>query len=268
VFAHPDDETLAAAREIHDHQASGQRNVIVLLTDGAMSGVRTVLWPELENDDLVRQEKCRQARLLESAAALGAQGIGPNDVVRYGYNEGGFTVADVKSKLVALTNNSPYQVRLKGHSPCDSYGAGLGGNSDHRKIAKALYELYANGGYQDVRFYRIGHFAGAFRCGHNGNGHAVRLSEHEWEIKQKARAEYSYPVDLDVWNWGHGTRWNYEHTQESVVEAVWLETGRYGIAALSVPDMWALTETQPECKDFPSEVGACYQRLAQLYPSD
>jgi LmbE family N-acetylglucosaminyl deacetylase len=268
VFAHPDDETLAAAGALQKRQIDGQRNVVVFLTDGPLTSVRSVLWPTLENDDRTRQQKCRQARILESTAALAVQGVESENIVRFGYAEGQFTVADVKTKLLKLAHDSANRLRFNGHSPCDTYGSNLGGHEDHRKIAKALYELYAQKAISDVGFYRIGHLDGAFKCGANNQGHRVHLSRRERSIKLAARSEYVYPVDFEHWSWRRGTRWNYEHTQAAVVAAVAANTGRYGIAGLSVPQMWKAVERQPECEDFPDEVTTCYKTLVKSHPND
>jgi LmbE family N-acetylglucosaminyl deacetylase len=268
VFAHPDDEALAAAAAINRSQLEGNQNYVVLLSEGPLSSVRFVLWPELVNDDAASQIKCAEARITESNAALSKLGLSNENILRLGFNEGQFSVSDVKESLRSLVKDSNDPIAFRTHSPCDIYGSGLGGHTDHRKLAKAIYELYVSEDVSDVAFFRIGHLDGGFECEKNGQGHILPLSSRERSIKLAVRSEYIYPIDLDRWNWHHGTKWNLSNTQASDARVVAAKSGRYGIAGLSVPKMWKAIETEPECVDSPQEAEFCYSELEVLYPGD
>jgi LmbE family N-acetylglucosaminyl deacetylase len=268
VFAHPDDEALAAAAAINRSQLDRIQNFVVLLSDGPLSSVRFVLWPELANDDAALKAKCAKARVTESNAALSKLGLNAENIIRLRYGEGQFSVSDVKEQLRSLVEDSKSHIAFRTHSPCDTYGNGLGGHADHRKIAKAIYELYVSEEVRDVGFFRIGHLDGGFDCGKKGQGHIQSLTSRERSAKLAVRGEYIYPIDLDRWNWHHGTAWNLSHTQSSEALEVAAKSGRYGVAGLSVPKMWKAVETEPECADFPQEVESCYNELEILYPAD
>jgi hypothetical protein len=75
-FAHPDDEFLAAAGDIHHHQDSGVENVILLLSKGPHSAACNLATTFAADAPDMRAKHCEEARVLESRVAASAQGVG------------------------------------------------------------------------------------------------------------------------------------------------------------------------------------------------
>lgn len=225
VFAHPDDETLAAGGAIHEHEEAGRRNIVVIVAGGRGS--------DACKKRGLNAAQCVAARRYESRVAITALGVHPHDIHHLGWDN--WTISQLVPWLdrfiVEKLGLSPGQVSLKGHSPNDYYNETRGGHPVHRRVASALQTMNtrAVNAVSDVRYYRIGHLYGAFTCGVRGQGRARVLTPHWHAVKMVAASEY----------------------QQSDLAA-----GRYGIGGLSVPTLWeqVANPLTPECWERPDDL--------------
>lgn len=230
VFAHPDDETLAAAGAIHEHEEAGKRNIVIVVDGGAGTWVC--------NDMGLSDLGCVVARRYESRVAIASLGVVPSDIHHWGWmydDPSGWNRYDVEAALDDFITNhlglGPGQVSLKGHSPNDHYEDHPNGSPAHREIGRALQNMNTRSlnRFTDVRYYRIGHLYGAFTCGTPGEGRARYLSNHWHAVKKVAMSEYQQ------------TSWY---------------AGRYGIAGRSVAGLWSMVANPntPECWERPEDL--------------
>lgn len=191
LFAHPDDETLAAGAALAEHNAAGLYNIVVFLTRGEATGV----CPQIG----LNEAQCIQARINESAAAT--SDVSVDRVDRWSYADGGLTSANVRSVIdhyVSLHDPSE-DIRFKGHSPNDTYAGLTGGHPDHKAIGDALVFKYNQGAVDDLRMYCLGHLFGeSYHCG------AARVNPTAYQTaKRAAIAEYQY-VNHSIGRYGIG----------------------------------------------------------------
>lgn len=211
LFAHPDDESLAAGGAIRAAQWSGHRNVVVVFSSGENTAVRRQLGLSREQTIASREAETRDAMAV----------IGVTDVRFLGIPEGQITIQTVRNVIDAIleSDTGPGPIWFRGHSPNDRYLGLPCGHIDHCAIANALREQWLEGRIQHLLYYRIGHLFGEARA-----GDCHTLTRDEATAKQRMRAAYAYN------NW---------------------RLGRYGIGARSVPTAWAATATRPECAEEP-----------------
>jgi LmbE family N-acetylglucosaminyl deacetylase len=226
VFAHPDDETLAAAGAIHEHEEAGIRNIVIVVDGGA----GTFVCGNLAFTDA----QCVAARRYESRVAIASLGVASMDIHHLGWaNWSSEALVNwLDDFIVHNLNLLPNQVSLKGHSPADHYAPyGAGGHPVHRRVASALQQMNTRGQrrFTDVRYYRIGHLYDEFTCGSPGEGRARFLTPHWHALKTVAMSEYQQQAQT---------------------------AQRYGIGGLSVVAQWARVAdpSTPECWERPSDI--------------
>jgi LmbE family N-acetylglucosaminyl deacetylase len=148
IFAHPDDETLAAGGALSTSQAEGHRNVVVIVSSGEHTRVRDRL-------SLTREEVVTSRRL-EATQAL--KSIGVEDVRFLGIPEGKITSSQMEGLIYhLLAEIVDGEVAFRGHSPYDEYLGLACGHVDHCIIGKALLSAWQSGVVGDLRLYRIAH---------------------------------------------------------------------------------------------------------------
>ena len=212
IVAHPDDEILEMGGALADHMLAGYNNVVVFVTDGEGTAARSLI-----NDRYglsMTPADIGDARIREARAALGV--IGTYDIIRWHMVDGSVDTTEVERKIDALVGGVPY-TQVKTHSPYESTAV----NVDHQAIADAAQRLWEAGRLTNVRYYRVNQLIGRPV---DGASWCTYLNEIEQAYKQAARAEYSM-VDHAI--------------------------GRYGVAEVSVSNVWVATETEPECVDIP-----------------
>lgn len=211
LFAHPDDESLAAGAAIREAQWAGHRNVVVIFSSGESTAVRTQLG--------LTREQTIASREAETRDAMAVTGV--TDVRFLGIPEGRITVQTVRNVITEIlaTDNTAGPIWFRGHSPYDRYLGLACGHMDHCAVANALLEEWRAGAITNLLFYRIGHLFGEARA-----GDCHTLTRDEAAAKARMRAAYAY---------------------------INTRQGRYGIGGRSVPTAWANTTTRPECADAP-----------------
>jgi LmbE family N-acetylglucosaminyl deacetylase len=211
LFAHPDDESLAAGAAIREAQGAGHRNVVVVFSSGENTVVRRQLGLSREQTIASREAETREAMA----------SIGVTDVRFLGIPEGQITVQTVRNVITAIreSEQGPEPLWFRGHSPYDRYLGLQCGHMDHCAVANALLEEWRAGTITDLLFYRIGHLFGEARA-----GECHTLTRDEAAAKARMRSAYAYN------NWAQG---------------------RFGIGGRSVPTAWAATATRPECAEVP-----------------
>jgi LmbE family N-acetylglucosaminyl deacetylase len=211
LFAHPDDESLAAGAAIREAQWAGHRNVVVVFSSGENTVVRRQLGLSREQTIASREAETREAMAV----------IGVTDVRFLGIPEGQITVRTVRNVIAAILEeeSGTGPIWFRGHSPYDRYLGLQCGHMDHCAIANALLEEWQAGAIEHLLFYRIGHLFGEARA-----GECRALTRDEVAAKARMRSAYAYN------NW---------------------KQGRYGIGGRSVPTAWAATATRPECAEGP-----------------
>jgi LmbE family N-acetylglucosaminyl deacetylase len=211
LFAHPDDESLAAGAAIRAAQWAGHRNVVVVFSSGENTAVRRQL-------GLTREQTIasREAETREAMAAIGVI-----DVRFLGIPEGQITIQTVRNVIGAIVDSEkgPEPIWFRGHSPYDRYLGLPCGHMDHCAVANGLLEEWHAGLVQDLLFYRIGHLFGEAR-----SGECHTLTRDEAAAKARMRTAYAY---------------------------INIRQGRFGIGGRSVPTAWANATNRPECTDAP-----------------
>ena len=164
---HPDDETLGMAGGIMAAAASGERNIVVLYTQGGHSDVRLVLNgliycrlhrryhnPAAEGYEHLDVGAFKAARIAETMAALRHLGIDEDDVILLDFDDGALQLGQVFEVMVELDRLFP-GARHRTTSVVDRH-------QDHKTLARALYRLRelksAQGVELDVAFYRVYHY--------------------------------------------------------------------------------------------------------------
>jgi LmbE family N-acetylglucosaminyl deacetylase len=183
LFAHPDDESLAAGAALRQAQIAGHRNVVVIFSSGEMTAVRKQLG--LTRDQTVAS---RQAETVQSMAAIGV-----TDVRFLGIPEGQISIETVRRVIDEILATETGPLWFRGHSPYDHYLGLPCGHQDHCAIANALLQEYQEGRVKYVEFYRIGQLFGEAR-----EGTCYALTADEKAAKARMRAAYAYN------NWSQG----------------------------------------------------------------
>ena len=150
LFAHPDDETLAAGGAIAASVRAGNQNVVVFLSSGEHSAVGP-------RRNLTRNQ-VRTSRASEASDALKA--IGVDQMHFLGRPEGSFDEAYVSLIIRVLLSRSNGKAEFAGHSPKDQYLGMQCGHIDHCVIGRALRRAWLEGLIAQPTFYRIGHLMG------------------------------------------------------------------------------------------------------------
>ena len=150
IFAHPDDETLAAGGALSRSQAAGYRNVVIIVSTGENTAVRSRLgWTR---DQIIA---ARTAELKAAMAVLAIQ-----DLRLLGVPDGQVTTAQVSDLIDGLLREGGPNARFRGHSPFDSYLGFTCGHPDHCAIGTALLQAWRDGRISDLKLYRVGHLFG------------------------------------------------------------------------------------------------------------
>jgi len=148
VFAHPDDETLAAGVAIARSQQLGLRNVVVIVSSGENTAVGQRL-------GLTRQETASD-RAYETINALAA--IGVENIRFLEVPDGQVTTGLVSEVVDGLVREGGHDAAFNGHSPYDSYAGMPCGHPDHCAVATALVDAWRKGEIKNLKLYRIGQF--------------------------------------------------------------------------------------------------------------
>jgi LmbE family N-acetylglucosaminyl deacetylase len=211
LFAHPDDESLAAGGALYELQNAGVRNVVIIFSTGENTLVRRRLGLTLEQTVASRRAETREAMA----------SIGLSEVIFLDIPDGQVTVAKVRSVIDDILMHSEGLATFRGHSPYDTYLGLTCGHVDHCAVGQALVAAWRDGLIRDpdVRLYREGQlFNGA------ASGACAQLSAEAMATKRKMRTAYA----------------RYDKA-----------AGRYAIGSQSVPASWVATATKPECYDLP-----------------
>lgn len=191
IFAHPDDETLAAVGAIYDSQKAGNKNVVIIVTDGESTAVGPRLGLSLKQVAVAREK--------EATAALGVIGIKPiflREPDAGVYVQVGF----VENEIKKLAEETPGTVLFRGHSTNDPYRGLPHGHPDHYAVAMALEAEYKNGEIKNLEEYTVGQFAGT-----KPHGTCVFLSKQDMIIKQEMRKQYAL-IDPKIGRYGIAVR--------------------------------------------------------------
>jgi LmbE family N-acetylglucosaminyl deacetylase len=147
IFAHPDDETLAAAAAMIESQQAGVRNVVVIVSSGENTITRQRLG--------LTNAQVKAARQAESTAALSLIGI--SDIRYVGLPEGTLTPQVISDLVDSLLKEGGKDALFRGHSPYDSYAGLQCGHMDHCAIGRGLLAAWQDGRINNLVFYRISH---------------------------------------------------------------------------------------------------------------
>lgn len=211
LFAHPDDESLAAGGALYESQYAGVHNVVIIFSTGQNTLVGRRLGLTMEQTVASRQAETREAMA----------SIGLTEVIFLDIPDGQVTVSKVRGVIDDLLMHSEGLAKFRGHSPYDSYLGLTCGHVDHCAVGQALVAAWKEGLIRDpdLRLYRVGQlFNGA------NSGTCAQLSPEAMAIKRKMRTAYARNDKA---------------------------AGRYAIGAQSVPAAWTATTTKPECYDQP-----------------
>jgi LmbE family N-acetylglucosaminyl deacetylase len=141
VFAHPDDETLAAGGSLAQHREHD--NHVIIMTDGSASGARSKTGLSVEAFVEARKKECLAA--VKHAAV--------EEVTFAGFKDGTLTdfqvYSFVKEHIMHLCIIAG-TLRVKGPTAREN-----GVHPDHAAIARALARLYKEGVISDLREYAI-----------------------------------------------------------------------------------------------------------------
>lgn len=197
---HPDDETLGAAGGILAAAARGERNIVVLYTQGAASDVRMVLNgvffcrlhqryhdPIAEGYEPLDVEAFKRARVAETLAALAHLGVAEEDVIVLDFPDGELEVDDALQVMIDLDRRFP-GARHRTTSVFDWH-------RDHKNLARALHRLKAlkqtEGVDLDVGFFRVYHYLRGQSPADRAESGAVRsVWIDDLERKRQALAEF------------------------------------------------------------------------------
>lgn len=175
VFAHPDDETLAAGGSLAQHREHD--NHVIIMTDGSASGARSQTGLSVEAFVEARKKECLAA--VKHAAV--------KEVTFPGFRDGTLTDAQaygfIKEHIMHL-GLAAETLRVKGPTARES-----GVHPDHAAIARALTRLYKEGVINDLREYAI-----SFLLGQTTNGPFFNQSylSSDLIIKNRMIDEYYY----------------------------------------------------------------------------
>ena len=129
VFAHPDDETISSAGAMYESQQAGNRNVLILVTDGETTRIGLSLGLSLKQVAAAREK--------EATAALAVIGIVPV-FLREPETGGGVQLGFVEQSIGKLASQTKGTVVFEGLGPNDAYLGLPHGDSDHYTVARAL----------------------------------------------------------------------------------------------------------------------------------
>ena len=211
LFAHPDDESLAAGGALYDSQNAGLHNVVIVFSTGENTLVRRRLGLSREQTIASRQAETREAMA----------SIGLTDVIFLDIPDGQVTIAKVRAVIEDILMTGEGVAKFRGHSPYDSYLGLTCGHADHCAVGQALVAARRDGLIRDpdLKLYRLAQvFNGA------ASGVCTQLATEAMAVKRKMRTAYA----------------RYDKA-----------TGRYAIGSQSVPASWAAISTRPECYDLP-----------------
>jgi len=175
LFAHPDDEVIAAGGDIATHVAAGQHVILVTMTRGEGTGASCSMGIRPAEAGRRRVQEIRDV-----GAYLGVQEViapGEGDMSFVGGYDGALRTERVRQAIEWLVERHG-SIRLKTHSPWDRYSSWPeGGHMDHRAVSEATMQAHADGLVTDVRMWRLGHIVEPER---NSDVSAVRpLSDHQ-----------------------------------------------------------------------------------------
>jgi LmbE family N-acetylglucosaminyl deacetylase len=233
VFAHPDDETLAASVAIAEHVRAGQEVHVLILTEGRASGVLAYLngtgvnaWWGVQHDP--EREGYAELSPADFGAARRREAVHAVDQLATGYpgtaqvHQGGLPDAGVtRTAALAAIREVADQiapgapVRLKGHSHI------VDNNPDHVAIGEALRDLAAE---DPARFGGVRHYVLPMYW--NGDARLALVAEN-WDN----------PADSGVVARARNA---------CRVYAAWSPPESFAIGYHSVPAAWAVIEPSPK----------------------
>lgn len=182
VFAHPDDETLAAGSARLDHQK--YTNIVIIMTDGSASGVRSKL--HMSKDDFIN------ARKLECDAA---SSLTNSNVIYADFTDGKLTSNDTYKyigNLVEKYKDEGFTVRVKTHTSRE-----IPSHKDHTATSKGINRLWKEGSVKDLREYATpgSRVTGKFST--------VKLSKSKQSKKELLNHEY-FLINHSIGRYGIG----------------------------------------------------------------
>ena len=187
VVAHPDDETISSAGAMYESQKAGNRNVLIVVTDGETSGVG----PQLR----LSLKQVAAARDKEAIAALALIGIAPV-FLHEPDTGGGVQQGFVEQEIVRLASETKGPVVFEGLSPNDAYLNLPHGHPDHYTVARALGWEFNMRVIHNLVFRHLSNFSSGKRY-----GTCEFLSAAVMKTKQAMRAAYAY-VDVSIGRYG------------------------------------------------------------------
>lgn len=134
---HQDDDLLTMGVGIRNHIKGGHNVHVVMLTDGAASGVRTKMG--------MTKEAFTKARNKEFELAMKALGVNSNNLEYRMFQDGKLTINQVKSVISEYETLYP-NAKHKSYSYTDSH-------VDHKNSGLALKQMVTSGDVTDARFY-------------------------------------------------------------------------------------------------------------------
>jgi LmbE family N-acetylglucosaminyl deacetylase len=187
VVAHPDDETISSAGAMYESVEAGNRNVLIVVTDGETTGVG----PQLK----LSLKQVAAARDNEAIAALAVIGIVPV-FLHEPDTGGGVQPGFVEQEIAKLASETKGPVVFEGLSPNDAYLNLPHGHPDHYAVARALQAEFDKGVIKNLVFRHISNFSNGRRF-----GTCEFLSADAMMKKQAMRAAYAY-VNVSIGRYG------------------------------------------------------------------
>jgi LmbE family N-acetylglucosaminyl deacetylase len=178
VVAHPDDETISSAGAMYESQEAGNRNVLITITDGETTGVRSRLGLSLKQVAVARDK--------EATAALAIIGIVPV-FLHEPETGGGVQLGFVEKEIAKLAAETKGTVVFEGLGPDDAYRGLPHGDLDHYTVAQGLLAEFGKGVIKNLVWRHLANFAGGKRI-----GTCELLSKPAMSAKQEMRAAYAY----------------------------------------------------------------------------
>jgi len=215
VFAHPDDETISSAGAMYESQKTGNRNVLITITDGetTAAGSRLGLSPK----------QVAAARDKEATAALAIIGIVPV-FLHEPETGGGVQLGFVEQEVAKLAAETKGTVVFEGLGPDDAYVGLPHGDLDHYTVAQALQAEFDEGVIKNLVWRHLANFSNGQRYGICGF-----LSKAAMSAKQEMRAAYAY-VNRSIGRYGIAglsvrSMWRKTTTEPECHENVELQAG-------------------------------------------
>ncbi len=154
---HQDDETIGMGASIAEHVRAGRPVYVVLLTNGANTGMLAYLQTLNPNSTMQNVINARNNEFIAACIALGVHRIYIANVGS-GYDESipFLTLkTDFKNTMSYMRNLFPSASHKTVSGNCDSYNPNCDKMPTHQAAATAIHELYNTGVITDIRLYRV-----------------------------------------------------------------------------------------------------------------